>query len=52
MNDITLTVSELNNLIKTLIDCETLVTLPSVSGIYFIRTTQGSETETHKVILL
>ncbi len=32
---------------------ETLVTLPSVSGIYFIRTTQqGSETETHKVILL
>mgnify|MGYP006344753625 FL=1 len=31
---------------------ETLVTLPSVSGIYIIRTTQGSETETHKVILL
>ena len=31
---------------------ETIVTLPSVSGIYFIRTTQGTETETHKVILL
>ena len=31
---------------------ETLVTLPAVSGIYFIRTTaQGAEPETHKVII-
>ena len=29
----------------------TQVTLPSVSGIYFIRTTQGKDTETHKVLL-
>ena len=31
---------------------ETKVTLPTISGIYFIRTHQGEEVETHKVILL
>ena len=29
----------------------TQVTLPAVSGIYFIRTQQGDETQTHKVLL-
>lgn len=29
----------------------TQVTLPNVSGMYFIRTSQGSDTQTHKVLL-
>ena len=35
----------------TLDEGKTIVTLPAVNGIYFIRTFQGRDAETHKVIL-
>ena len=35
----------------TLDEGKTILTLPAVNGIYFIRTFQGRDAETHKVIL-
>ena len=35
----------------TLLAGETELTLPATSGIYFIRTRQGDETATHKVLI-